>query len=160
MPTDLREFVFRIGNDGRIARHELWMAEAGLQALRSTCLRGKVGCVIVVDRQSVVRGYNGAPPGQDHCLDVGCDLSFGDEAGCQRIVHAEANAVAHAASLGIQIRNGIVYCTHSPCVKCTQLLASAGIAAIYYHNKYRATPWELLAELGIPCHHYHAGEDA
>lgn len=40
---------------------------------RSTCLRGKAGCVIVTDQGGVLsQGYNGAPHGLAHCTDVGC----------------------------------------------------------------------------------------
>ena len=139
----------------RISRHELFMKLAHDFSMRSTCSRAAVGCVIVVGKHPVAFGYNGAPPGLEHCLEVGCDLSLGGEAGCQRIVHAEANAVAHAARLGIQVSDGICYCTHSPCRKCSQLLATAGIKRIVYYHTYRATPWDLLDELEIGYAHLH-----
>ena len=40
-------------------------------AKRSTCNRGKPGCVFVRDNQILATGYAGSPPGFPHCLDVG-----------------------------------------------------------------------------------------
>ena len=41
-------------------------------AKRSTCLRQKVGAIIVKDKRILATGYNGAPSGMAHCLDIGC----------------------------------------------------------------------------------------
>lgn len=122
----------------RIDRIELFMEAAALFAKRSTCLRGNVGCVIVQDRRIVASGYNGAPPGMEHCTKVGC----GDEAGgagCQRSIHAEANALAFAARHGVPVEGATLYCTHGPCLRCAQLMASAGIHRVYYRKPYRTT---------------------
>lgn len=70
--------------------------------------------------------------------------------GCQRTVHAEANAIAYAARAGLKTEGAILFCTHSPCRKCLELCASAGVIEIVYDKKYRATPWDLAKELGIP----------
>jgi dCMP deaminase len=64
-------------------------------AQRSTCLRASVGAVIVRDRSILATGYNGAPAGMPHCLDVGCLIyesrtPSGDiEQNCFRTIHAE-----------------------------------------------------------------------
>lgn len=133
----------------RISRSALFMRIAYDYSLRSTCDRGHVGCVIVRDKDLVVGGYNGAPPGQPHCLDVGCDLELGDELGCQRTTHAEANAICHAAKLGIALDGCVAFCTHSPCKNCGMLLISAGVKMLVYNSKYRATPWLELADSGL-----------
>ena len=44
---------------------------AKVVAGRSTCLRRKVGAVLVRDRQILSTGYNGAPRGVSHCEEVG-----------------------------------------------------------------------------------------
>ena len=43
-----------------------------LVAERSTCLRRKVGAIAVKDKRILATGYNGAPAGVPHCLEVGC----------------------------------------------------------------------------------------
>ena len=137
----------------RISREALFMRIAYCYSLRSTCNRGQVGSIIVMGKHLVAAGYNGAPPRLPECLDIGCDLEHGDELGCQRTVHAEANAVAHAARLGIQVGGGTCFSTHSPCKGCAQLLGAAGIERIIYDRTYRATPWELLHDLEIEVLH-------
>ena len=51
---------------------EYFMEIAHVVAKRSTCLRRKVGAVIVKDKHILTTGYNGAPSGMPHCLDIGC----------------------------------------------------------------------------------------
>lgn len=138
------------------------MRTAHLFAERSTCPRAHVGAVLVSDKRIIAHGYNGAPPGLPHCDEIGCEelilwepgqLNMADgreiNLGCQRTVHAEANTIAYAARAGICTEGSFLFCTHSPCRKCVELIASAGIAEIIYDKKYRATPWELIDELGI-----------
>lgn len=69
--------------------------------------------------------------------------------GCQRTVHAEANAILYAARHGISTEGTTMYCTHSPCERCVLLLANAGIKHLVWDKPYRATPWELIEQLGI-----------
>jgi dCMP deaminase len=45
---------------------------ARMVASRSTCIRRKVGALLVKEERIVATGYNGAPQGIAHCLDVGC----------------------------------------------------------------------------------------
>ena len=49
-----------------------FMMIAAVAATRGTCLRRKVGAVIVRDLQIISTGYNGAPKGLPHCSEVGC----------------------------------------------------------------------------------------
>jgi dCMP deaminase len=139
------------------------MRTAHLFAERATCKRGKVGAVLVKDDRIISTGYNGAPPGMPHCTDVGCDelILFEKipgilmpqfepvELGCQRTIHAEANVLLYAARHGIPTEGAHLYCTYSPCERCALLLANAGIKKLIYDKPYRATPWQLIKELGI-----------
>ena len=50
---------------------EYFMGMAKLTSQRSTCLRRKVGAVIVKDKHIVATGYNGAPRGLSHCAELG-----------------------------------------------------------------------------------------
>ncbi|MDL1972667.1 MAG: cytidine deaminase, partial [Deltaproteobacteria bacterium] len=51
---------------------EYFMSIARLVAERSTCLRRKVGAILVKEKRILTTGYNGAPSGLAHCLDIGC----------------------------------------------------------------------------------------
>lgn len=137
--------------DGAVRADQVFIATAYLMATRSTCERGSVGAVAVQERRIVATGYNGAPPGQPHCTDdgVGCDLSAGDESGCQRAIHAEANLVAWAARAGVRLQGAVVYATHSPCKKCAELLLSCGIDEFHYSKQYRLGEAGMLTRAGV-----------
>ncbi len=119
-------------------------------AERSTCLRAKVGAVIVRDRSIVATGYNGAPAGLPHCLDVGCLIYESKnpdgnlEQNCFRTIHAEINAITQAARNGAAIRDADIYVTHTPCIHCMKVLINTGIRTVYYGKPYKL---ETIAEL-------------
>ena len=50
---------------------QYFMEMAFLVAKRSTCLRRKVGAVVVKDKRVLSTGYNGSPKGTMHCEDLG-----------------------------------------------------------------------------------------
>ena len=135
--------------NGRITRDDLFMSVAHAFSDRSTCVRARVGAVIVRDRHLLTHGYNGSPPGADHCLDVGC--AIGDDGGCERTIHAEANALAFAARVGISVEGATLYCTHEPCYRCAQLLLVSGIAEVIYDQPYREGASHYLMGYGVPC---------
>lgn len=140
----------------RINREDWYMELCHVLRKRSTCKRGKVGALAVVDGRIVATSYNGAPPGAPHCLELGCDVPENNhEAGCQRSIHAEANLIAFAARHGVELKGSDVFCTHSPCFKCAQLIVAAGIATITYETPYRIpTGLELLDSLNVPAHQH------
>jgi dCMP deaminase len=112
-------------------------------AERSTCCRAKVGAVIVRDKNILATGYNGAPAGMPHCLDVGCLVyksttpSGEVEENCFRTIHAEINAIAQAAKNGAQIRDADIYITHTPCIHCFKVLVNVGLRRIFYEKPYK-----------------------
>ena len=84
---------------------EYFMEITHLVAKRSTCLRRQVGAVIVKDKNILATGYNGAPSGVSHCLDVGClreklVIPSGERHELCRGLHAEQNAIVQAAKHG------------------------------------------------------------
>lgn len=130
---------------------EYFMSIAEQVATRSTCLRRRVGCIIVVEKRIVATGYNGAPVGLPHCEEVGClrerqGVSSGERHELCRGLHAEQNAIIQAAMHGTAVRGGVLYCTHKPCVLCTKMLINAGITRVYYREGYRDTLADDLAE--------------
>lgn len=145
-----------LGSDSRISREQMYFGIAQVVRLRSTCLRGKVGCVAVSGHHIVAVGYNGAPPGMPHCFELGCDLEENNhDAGCQRTIHAEANVIAFAAKQGIPLHETVLYSTHGPCRKCAQLIVAAGIMRVHYLTPYRLPEGlELLDKANVPAVHH------
>ncbi|MCK4550155.1 MAG: cytidine deaminase, partial [Candidatus Krumholzibacteria bacterium] len=77
---------------------EYFMKITMLVAQRSTCLRRMVGATIVKDKKIVSTGYNGAPKGLKHCLEIGClreelGIPSGERHELCRGAHAEQNAI-------------------------------------------------------------------
>jgi dCMP deaminase len=108
---------------------------------RSTCLRRQVGAVIVKDKKILATGYNGAPSGLAHCIDVGClrdtlHIPSGERHELCRGLHAEQNAIIQAAYYGISISGATLYCTNLPCIICTKMLINAGITRVVYEKGY------------------------
>ena len=122
------------------------MSVAYLFGRRSSCPRADVGCVATLEGRIVASGYVGAPSGQPHCFEVGCQMENGH---CVRTIHAEANLVAWAARTGTSLAGARVWCTHSPCTRCAQLLANAGIKCLYWHHGYDQFALEYLRKLGV-----------
>ena len=122
-----------------------FMAMAVLVATRSPCQRQKVGCVLVSGREPKNRilstGYNGFLQGHPH-------LSRIRDKHEQATIHAEQNAIAHAARHSTSLENATAYITHFPCVHCTKMLLASGISGIFYHQDYCNDPiaLELLEE--------------
>lgn len=61
--------------------------------------------------------------------------------------HAEANAVAQAARLGVATTGSILYCTTRPCAVCTKILVMAGVARVFYELDYDDPDGDWLREL-------------
>lgn len=135
---------------------EYFMEIAYLVAKRSTCLRRQVGAVLVRSKHILSTGYNGAPRGVPHCLDVGCTREkLGIPSGQQqehcRGIHAEQNAIIQAALHGVSTEGATLYCTNQPCTLCAKMLINAGIKRIVYEGEYPDDlARELLAEAGLP----------
>lgn len=118
-----------------------FMRMAELVATRSTCLRRKVGAVIVKEKRVLTTGYNGAPRGLKHCAELGCirernNIESGMRHELCRGVHAEQNAVIQAAYFGVSIKDATIYTTAFPCVLCAKILVNAGITEVVYRDDY------------------------
>ena len=103
---------------------------AELVASWSSCYQEnrQVGAVIVKDKRIMTTGYNGAPSGIESCKTKGkclrreLDVPSGTKLELCYAVHAEQNAIAQAAKLGISVEGGTLYCTHQPCVICCKMI--------------------------------------
>lgn len=125
-------------------------------AERGTCLRRRVGAIAVKDKRILATGYNGAPSGLEHCLEIGCireqmSVPSGERHELCRAVHAEQNVIVQAAKHGISLEGAYLYCTTFPCSICTKMLINCGIKEIFYVAGYKDELSEkLLNEAGIP----------
>jgi dCMP deaminase len=120
---------------------EYFMEMAHVVAKRSTCIRRRVGAILVKDKHILSTGYNGAPKGLNHCEDVGCirqqlSVKSGERHELCRGLHAEQNAIIQAAVFGISISGSTLYCTNTPCVVCVKMLINAGVKEIIYSGDY------------------------
>lgn len=139
----------------------LKMAE--LVALRGTCLRRQVGCVLVNAKGHVLStGYNGRARGLPHCNEGRTHITYDEPEqgyyphackgatspsgqnldGCEAI-HAEQNALLQCKDVD-QIQTA--YVTASPCVTCVKLFMNTScerivFAAPYAHDKEARDLW-------------------
>lgn len=113
-----------------------FMSMAHMVAERSTCDRLRGGAVLVRDKRIIGSGYNGSPPGMDHCDDVGHLMH---ENHCIRTLHAEENTLLQAARLGISTDGTTLYTTYAPCYHCTKKLLATGVKRIVAMQFYRDT---------------------
>lgn len=120
---------------------EYFLEMAQLISKRSTCLRRHVGAVAVRDKRILATGYNGAPSGLKHCIEVGClrkklNIPSGQRHELCRALHAEQNALIQASLYGISVKGSTLYATNQPCVICAKMLINAGIKEIVIDSGY------------------------
>ena len=85
-------------------------------------------------------GYNGAPSGLEHCLEIGClreklEIPSGQRHELCRGLHAEQNAIIQA-SYGISVQDSTLYVTNQPCIICAKMLINAGVKDIVIAGEY------------------------
>ena len=121
---------------------EYFMEITDLVATRATCLRRKVGAIIVKDRRILATGYNGPPKGVPHCDELGgcirekLGIPSGERQELSRAVHAEQNAIIQAAKMGTNIDGATLYTTNHPCFICAKMLINAGVKKIVFREGY------------------------
>ena len=135
---------------------EYFMMMAEVAATRSNCIKRRVGAVIVHNRQILSTGYNGTPKGIRNCSDGGCPRCGGGGASGAGLneclcVHAEENSIVQAASHGVAIRGGTLYCTLCPCSYCAKSIINAGIEEVVYGGAYAmdVVTRKLFEEAGV-----------
>lgn len=140
-------------------KHTHFFNRARVVAERSTCLRRRIGAIIV-NKYSVElsSGYVGAPRKTEHCIDIGkClrkDLKIpsGQRYELCRSVHAEQNAIINAARKGTRIVGGEMYISseklkgaysnedeeekiYGPCIICKKEIINAGLTKVYMREE-------------------------
>jgi dCMP deaminase len=108
---------------------------------RATCVKRKVGAIIVKENRILSTGYNGAPKNFKHCRQTGClrkkkKVPSGERHELCRGLHAEQNAIIQAAVYGVEVPGGTMYCNYQPCVICVKMMINAGIKKLVYSGGY------------------------
>ncbi|KPJ76738.1 MAG: cytidine deaminase [Planctomycetes bacterium SM23_25] len=140
-------------DDGRPSWDAYFMMIAQDVARRSTCLRRRVGAILVVQRRLLATGYNGAPSGVPHCSEAGClreemAIPSGERHELCRGLHAEQNAIIQAAKHGVRIDGATLYTTHHPCSMCAKMAINAGILRIVCREDYPDDLGKRMLALG------------
>jgi dCMP deaminase len=142
----------------RISRDEWALRLAEVTALRGTCLRRRVGCVLLdADGVVLATGYNGVPRGAAHCNEIydplrkftnslmfrssevyphacpGATAPTGTALDACGAIHAEMNALLFCSDVR---RISDCYVTVSPCVACAKVLLNTGCRRIVFRERY------------------------
>ena len=121
---------------------------AEIVALRATCIRRHVGCVLLDNHNHIIAtGYNGRTVGLPHCQDgivcVGWEpgVTSGTNLDACEAIHAEQNALLQCGDVH-EIHT--CYTTHSPCLTCTKLLLNTSCQRIVFRHPYAHTQAQEL----------------
>lgn len=120
--------------------HDFFMKTAFLLAEKSKCVSHHVGAVIVKDKRIISMGYNGTPPGAQHCCEKFDPDNFnrGEHIkwSSDNEIHAEMNALMFSAKHNVEVDGCDLYVTISPCNYCLKNITASGIKNIYYLYPY------------------------
>lgn len=124
----------------RPTKDEYFLNIAKVVATRSTCIRRKVGAVLVSHLGHIIgTGYNGVAEGMPHCIDEPCegsDAPSGKSLDMCLAIHAEQNALLQCHD----VRSiDTIYCTASPCITCVKLLLNTSCKRIVFDEEYPHT---------------------
>ena len=129
---------------------EYFLKQAILTSERASCLKRRVGAVIVRDKRILATGYNGAPRNvdpscfdNDSCLRREKNIEHGRDKDLCMAVHAEANAFYQAARVGTSIEGAILYVTTFPCISCAKGIISTGIIQVNYLFDYYGEQYDF-----------------
>lgn len=117
---------------------DIYMNLAEQLALRSHCVKMKVGAVLTKDTRIISLGYNGPPAGTYNCDEewpqTGCPRD--SKGSCSLALHAEQNAILYAAKNKVDMEGATLYVTLAPCIACARVIYSVGIKRVIFKNSY------------------------
>lgn len=112
--------------------HQAHMKTAYNYAELSSCVRKKVGALVVHGTSIIDYGYNGTPAGWDNC----CEL---DGKTKPEVIHAEQNAFYKIGKSNRSAEGATLYVTMVPCMGCAMDIIGYGIIEVFYCEEYRLT---------------------
>ena len=130
---------------------KVYMQNAVNMATLSHAVRKKVGCILVTPENLHIGAYNGTPSGWDNsCEDVHETELFEHLVTKNTVIHAELNAILHAARQGVSVKCSTIYVSLAPCAACSAMIAQAGITRVIFKEDYRdMSGITLLKQHGI-----------
>ncbi|ODQ76925.1 hypothetical protein BABINDRAFT_173074 [Babjeviella inositovora NRRL Y-12698] len=135
-----------------------FMSLADLAALRSNCMKRRVGCVIVKNHRVMATGYNGTPRGLTNCNEGGCPRCNSGTSGLLATclcLHAEENALLESGKERLGSGNGtdgvVLYCNTCPCLTCSIKIVQCGVKEVVYSQSYNMDEQsaEVLRQGGV-----------
>lgn len=139
-----------------------FMKMAQLIAEHSSCVKYKVGALLVKDNRPISMGYNGTPVGCKNCSEVFTKVDMTDPKMREKHhewsdlyeIHAEQNCLMFAGRYvndeGFQ--GSKMYVTLSPCRNCLKLIIAAGIKDVYYLEDYARNDVDDYKDLPVNLH--------
>lgn len=103
---------------------------------QSNCIRRKVGAIMVQNETVISEACNGNPSKCRTCIRNEVKIQPGVFHNICYGIHAEMRMLQLAKSKSFDIKNAVVYCTHSPCRNCAQALVNTGIRKFIYMYEY------------------------
>lgn len=113
---------------------------------KSPCLSRQIGAVLVRDKSIISTGYNGPARGFPHCEGSTCPRKIAGHKSGEGLehcpaAHAETNAIANAARVGVNASGSTLYMNSViPCKFCAVSIVNAGIEEVvvsfmdFYHK--------------------------
>lgn len=142
-----------------------FMRLADLAALRSNCMKRRVGCVIVREMRVIATGYNGTPRHLTNCNEGGCTrCNQGQGSGSSLLtclcLHAEENALLEAGRDRIST-GSVLYCNTCPCLTCLIKIVQLGIKEVVYAQSYSmdTLSHQVMIEANIVLRQYLSPKD-
>lgn len=85
----------------------------------------------------VLGGCNGLAPGGSNQLEY--EQRTGELVTKEEVIHAELSCILKAAREGVSVVGSTLYVTMSCCMRCSEMIAAAGVKRVVYENQYRLT---------------------
>ena len=121
----------------RLLKDHTWLRVAKLISEQSTCVRRKVGCVLINTKGHVAAtGWNGSPSDMPHCIDspcAGAHFASGQGLSQCEATHAEINALIHCHDI---YELETAYVTTAPCLDCIKPLITTSLKRIVFLEDY------------------------
>jgi len=138
-----------------------FMSLASLAAMRSNCMKRRVGAILVNNKRVISTGYNGTPRGLTNCNEGGCARCNGGAKSGQALdeclcLHAEENALLEACRGRTGEDSAVIYCNTCPCLRCSVKIVQWGVREVVYNLTYSmdAASARVLSEGGVLLRQY------